>query len=144
MNLRNVLEEVCGIFDRHLEHVRNTLVLILHFQRLPVIPFAFANFTRNVYIGQEMHFNLDDPVPFASFAAAAFDVEAEASFLIAAHLRFGRLGEQIANVVEHPGVRCRIGTWRTTDWRLVDIDDLIHMIKPFDLLVLPRTYSRSI
>ena len=55
-----------------------------------------------------MHFDLDQSVAFAIFAAAAFDVETETSGIIAAHPGRGQLREQLANRGERAGVGDRI------------------------------------
>jgi hypothetical protein len=52
-----------------------------------------------------VHFDLDDAVALARFAASAFDVEAEAPVLVAAHLGVLREREQLADHVE----RARVG-----------------------------------
>src|SRR5690606_23153000 len=58
-------------------------------------------------------------------AAAALDVEGEASGLVAADLRLGGLGEQSADVVEDVGVGGRVGARGAADGRLVDVDHLV-------------------
>ncbi len=47
-----------------------------------------------------------------------------------AHLRFGQLGEQIADQVEQFDVRGRVRARRAADRRLVDVDRLVEMLEP--------------
>jgi hypothetical protein len=65
-----------------------------------------------------VHLDLDEPVALARLAAAALHVEREAPRAVAADLRLGHLGEQLAHGREQPvyvaglerGVR-PIGLW---------------------------------
>ena len=66
----------------------------MYLQRFTVVAFPMTDLTGHIDIRQEMHLDLDDPVPAARLAPPAFYVEAEASFLIALRLRFGGGGEQ--------------------------------------------------
>ncbi|MNN46664.1 hypothetical protein D3C81_1610530 [compost metagenome] len=144
MNLGNVLEEFSRILHGHLQNIRDTLILIFHFQGLPVISLTLANLTRDIDIGKEVHLNLDNSIPAAGFTAAALNVEAEAAFLVAADLGLIRLGEQITNIIKDACIRRRIGTRRTPDWRLVNINDLLHMFQTFHFTVLARANLRPI
>src|SRR3712207_1698673 len=72
---------------------------------LPIL----ALLARDVDVGQEVHLDLDLPVAAAHLAAAALDVEREAPGLVAARPRLLRLREQLADLVEQPDVRRRIG-----------------------------------
>src|SRR5690606_25094491 len=69
--------------------------------------------------------DLDGAVARAVLAAAALDVEGEAAGHVAADLRLGGLGEQLAHVVEDAGVRGRVGAGGAADGRLVDVHDLV-------------------
>ena len=85
-----------------------------------------------------MHLDLQNPVAAAGFAPAAFDIEAEASLLIASRLGICRSGEQVPNQVKYPGIRGRIRAGRAPDGRLVDVNDFIQLLDSFDILVLAR------
>ncbi|MNE82417.1 hypothetical protein D3C80_1791390 [compost metagenome] len=93
VDTRNVLEELGGILHGHLQHIGNALAFIFNFQRLPVVAFAFAYFTRYIDIRQEVHFNLNDSVPAASLTAPALHVKAEPALLEAAYLGLIGFGE---------------------------------------------------
>ena len=77
-----------------------------------------------------MHLDLDDAVPLARFASSAVDIEREPPRLIAARFGFRQLREQVADMGEDPGVGGRVGTGRSADRRLVDIDHLVDMLQP--------------
>ncbi len=63
----------------------------------------------------------------AGFAAAAFDVEAEAAGTIAALARFRKHGKQFADGRENAGVGGRIRARRAADGRLIDFDDFVDL-----------------
>src|SRR5207237_3834500 len=79
--------------------------------------------------GKELHLDLDDPVALGGLTAAPLDVEGEAAWTIAAHLRFRHRGEEVADVREHAGVGGRVGPRRPADRRLVDVDRLVHVLQ---------------
>ena len=141
---RYVLEERDGLVNRHVEHIGDVLALVLDFERLAVIARAFADLAGHVDVRQEMHFNLQDTVALACFAAAALDVEAEAAGFVAAHLRLARLAEQLADGVEDARIRRRIRARRAADGLLVDVDDLVDVFEALDFLVLARLALRMI
>ena len=74
-------------------------------------------------------------VAFARFAAAAGDVEAEAAGGVAADLRLGELGEQLADQVEHAGVGGGVRRRRVAQRLLVDADDLVDLLDAADRVV---------
>ena len=127
---RNVLKEFYPFTDTHVKYIEDTFSFIFDFQRLAVVSFALADLTRHIHIRQEMHLDLNDAVAAAGLAAAAFDVEAEAAFFVAAQLRLRQTREQIPDMVEHARIGRRIGTRRSADRRLVDIDDLVNVLQP--------------
>ena len=125
---RDVLEERQRLVDRHVQHLGDVLALVVDLQRLAVVALALADLALDVDVGQEVHLDLDDAVALARLAAAALDVEAEAARLVAAHLRLGRLGEHLADLVEDAGVGGRVGARRAADGGLVDLDDLVDVL----------------
>ena len=84
-----------------------------------------------------MHLDLHEPVALTRLAASALHVEREAPRPVAADLRLGHLGEQLANGREEPGVRRRIRARRAADRTLVDVDDLVDVLETRDAVVLP-------
>ena len=134
--LRDLREELQRLLDRHLEHVGDRLALEAHLERLAVVARALARLARHVHVGQEVHLDLDLPVALARLAAAAADVEREASRLVAAHLRLGRERVELADVVEQLRVGRRVRARRPADRRLVDVDHLVERLDPLDARVL--------
>ena len=61
-DLRDVLEELERLLDRHVEHVGDALALELHLERLAVVALAVALLAGHVDVGQEVHLDLDLPV----------------------------------------------------------------------------------
>src|SRR5690606_9205520 len=81
-------EEARSLFNRHVQNVGYALALEDDFQRLTVVALALADVAGDVDVGQEVHLDLDDAVALTGLAAAALDVEAEATGTIAARLGF--------------------------------------------------------
>ena len=79
-----------------------------------------------------MHLDAQDTIPLAGFAATTLDVERETPRLIAAHFGFRQPGKKVPDISEQPGIGGRVGSWRTADRRLIDIDDLVKLLKAFD------------
>ena len=75
---RHRLEEVARLLDRHVEHVGDGLLAVLHLERLAVVALALAHVAGDVDVGQEVHLDLDDAVAGAGLAAPALHVEREA------------------------------------------------------------------
>ena len=94
---RLVLEERERVLDRQLEHVGDAQAAEAHLERLAIVALALAHLARHVDVGQEVHLDLHEPVALTRLAAAALHVEREAPRPVAADLRFGQLGEQLAN-----------------------------------------------
>jgi len=72
-----------------------------------------------------VHFDLDDAVALAIFAAAAFDIKTEAARFVAANLSFGLAGEKVADGAENAGVGGGVGAGGAADGGLVDDDDFV-------------------
>src|SRR5690606_27567534 len=104
-------------------------------QRLPVVSLPFAHFTGDVNIRQEMHLDLDNPVTAAGLAAAALHVEAEPSLLVSPHLGLGGGREDLPNIVEDAGVGGRVGPGGAADGGLIDVDHLVQIVDPHDLVM---------
>src|SRR6516162_1002340 len=83
-NLWNVLQQREGVRNRHLQQVGDRVALVLHSKCLVVVALAPTDFTLDVDIRQEVHFNATLTVTLAGFASPASNVEREASCLVAA------------------------------------------------------------
>src|SRR2546425_6970263 len=86
-DLRDLGEEGQRLLDRHVEHIGDRLALEANLERLAVVARPLARLARDVDVGQEVHLDLDRPVALAGLATTAADVEREAPWLVAAHLR---------------------------------------------------------
>ena len=131
-DLGDVLQELAGLGDGHVEHVGDAGLAVVHLQRLAVVAPAAAGLALDVDVGQEVHLDAQDAVALAGLAAPALDVERVAPRLVAARLRLGQVGEQIADVREHAGVGRRVRARRAADRRLVDVDHLVDVLQPVE------------
>ena len=120
-------EELGGLLDRHVEDLADRLALVAHLERVPVVPGPVAHLAGDVDVRQEVHPDPDRALALAALAPPALHVEREPARLVAADLRLGRLREQLADVVEHPGVRGRVRPRGPADRRLVDADHLVDL-----------------
>src|SRR4029450_13072394 len=93
-----------------------------------------ADVAGDVDVGEEVHLDLQEAVALARLAAAALDVEGEAAGLVAARLAFGEAREPVADLGEGAGVGRGVGARGAADRRLVDVDDLVELLQPADLL----------
>ena len=87
-----------------------------------------------------MHFNLNNAVALAGFAASALLVEGKATRVKAPDFGFLQIGKQVADVGENAGVCRRVGTRRSSYRRLADFYDLIEIFHSFDG-VMPAPYN---
>ena len=78
----NVLEEFQCLFNGHVQNIRDAAPLVLDFQRLTVVPLAFAYLAGHVDVRQKVHLDLDQAVPLARLTPAPFHVEAVAPQLV--------------------------------------------------------------
>ena len=107
-------------------------------QRLPVVAPAPAHLTGHVDVGQEVHLDLDRAVPGACLASPPLDVERESPRLVPTRPGLGCLGEERSDLVEELGVGGRVGPRGAADRGLVDVDHLVDVLDPLDLLVPSR------
>ena len=140
-NLRDLREEGERLLHGHLENVGDRLPLEADLERLAVVALPLTGLARHVDVGQEVHLDLDLAVTLARLAAAAFDVEREPAWFVAAHLRVGRQGVELANVGEEIGVRRWVRARRAADGALVDLDHLVEDLDAVDALVLAGPHA---
>ena len=122
VDLRMRVEELQRVFDRCFEHIGDGLAAVLDFKRFACIALAVANLASNKNIGKEVHFNALHALALARLAASALDIEGEPPRLVAADLRLGYQGPDLADLVEYAGVGRWIGSRRAADRRLIDLD----------------------
>ena len=80
----------------------------------------------------------------AGLAAAALDVEREATRPVAAHLRLGGFGEQRADLVPHAGVGGGVRPRRAADRVLVHVDHLVALVEPLHARMLAGHDARAV
>src|SRR3546814_19315513 len=90
---------------------------------------AVAYVAGDVYVGEEVHLDLEDAVALARLAAAALDVEAEAPGLIAARAALREPREPVADLGEGAGIGGRVGARGAAGRRLSDVDHLVELLK---------------
>ena len=129
---RDGREELQRLLDRHVEDLGDGLALVVDLERLAVVAIPLADLAWHVHIGQEVHLDPDRAVTRACLAATALDVEREPSLLVTADLRLRGVGEELADVVEHPGVRRGVAPGGAADRALVDMHDLVEVLEAVD------------
>ena len=113
----------------------NALALVFDLKGFTVIALALAHIARHVDVGQKVHFHLDQAIPLTRFAASALHVEGETTRAVPPRAGFRYAGKQLAYWCEQAGVCGRVGTRRTTNRALVDVDYLVQVLKTFDAVV---------
>ena len=140
---RHTVEKAECLFYRHIQHFIDIFPLVINFQSLTVVTLAVADLARHIDIRQEMHLDLDDTVSCTCLTSAALHIEAEAAFFVSSFFGiFGR-SKEFSDHIEYPCVGCRIGTGRTPDRGLINIDDLVQLIHAFDSVMLSGSYRAS-
>ena len=141
---RYIFKEMKRLFYRHIQNIINAFSFIFYLQCLTVVAFSAAYLTRHIYIRKEMHLNLDDSISATRFTASALDVKAESSFFIAFRLRIRGCRKQLPDQVEYSGICRRIGSWRPSDWRLVNVDHFVQHFQSFNPLMLSRNHTGTV
>ena len=129
-------KKFAGFFDGHVEDLADVFAFVLDFEGFrgcSGLPWQTSQGT--LYVGQEVHFDFDDAVALAGFAAAAFDVEGESADVVAAFAREGHAGEEFADGGEQAGVGGGVGARGAADGGLVDVDDFIEVFEAADVVV---------
>ncbi|MNK74930.1 hypothetical protein D3C87_944540 [compost metagenome] len=132
------VKEARGFLDRHVQNVGYALALEDNFQGFAVVALALADVAGDVDVGQEVHLDLDDAVALTGLAAAALDVEAEATGTVAARLGLRQPRIPVADRVKGAGIGGRVRAGGAADGRLVDVDDLVELLQPLDPVKVGR------
>ena len=127
-NLRHVFKKFHRAVNCHIQHIGNRLPFETHFQGFPIVAFAMADLTRNIHVGQEVHFNSFITIALAGFATPPTDIEREASRLVTANFSFGQTDKQVTDVRKDSGISGGIGTRSTPQRRLIHIYHLIYIL----------------
>src|SRR3989344_6944037 len=105
----------------------------------PLTLFAF-----NVNVGQKMHFYFFNPLSFALFASAAFDVKRKTAGLVAQSPGLARLGEYFADKRKRSGVSRGIGARGASYGRLVNTNHFIYIVRAFNSPMFARLFARAV
>ena len=125
------------LLDSHIQDLGYGFAFILDLQGLPVVAGSFALLAFDINIRQEVHLDLDQPIPMASLAPSALHIEGEATALVASHSGLLGLGKGLPDRVEDLGVGRRIGSRRPSDGALINDNDFIDLRVEQELVVLP-------
>ena len=85
---------------------------------------------RRIHAGHKQQLDTDKPLTLARCATALGNVEGKLPGVIARRPRLGSGGEQLAHVVEQPGIGRQIGARRTTDGFLIDLHQALDRLQP--------------
>ena len=130
LDARNRAKEAVGFFHRHIEHVADVLALVLDVEGLAIVALAVAVLALDIDVRQEVHLDLDGAVALARLAAAALDVKGEASGVVAAGARLGRLRKELADAGKQVDIGSRIGARGAANRALVDANELVDLLQP--------------
>src|SRR5690606_26054107 len=131
---RNALEQLVGFVHGEIERIGDGEAAIAHLERLAVVTPSRARVARRVHVGKEMHFDAQHAVSLARLATASLHVERETAWLVSAGARVRQPRVELAEVREDPGVRRGIRARRAPNRGLVDADDLVDVLEPFDAI----------
>ena len=125
----NILKKLHGFFYSHVQYIVDIFVFVFYFQCFSVVTFTLADFTWNIYISQEVHLDLDDPVSAAGLTSAALYIKAESALLVASCLGISRRCKKIPDLIKHASVSSRVGSGGTSNRRLINIDHLVQLLQ---------------
>ncbi len=139
-------EIVDGFGNRHVEHIGDALCRFSlgrnrDFEEFRAIAPPVAIGTTQIDIGQELHFDVFEPVAAAGRTTTVTRIEAEHAGLVGTLFRHRRFREQVADRVEGANVTCRIGTCRAADRRLIDHDHVPDQVRTVQRLVRPCRFG---
>ena len=124
-----------GVIDCHVEDVGDVVSLVGDFQGFTIVTAAVTQLAFDKNVGEEMHLDAFDAVPFASFATAAFHIERKSASVVTPHPRCWKAGEEFPYRSECADVSHRIGTRCATDGGLVDDNHFVHLLQAAQLSV---------
>src|SRR5699024_5662541 len=103
-----------------------------------------ANFTLNIHIGQEVHFDLQSTVARTGFTTSTFNIEGEPTGFIPANFGFLGISEKVPHMIEDSRISSSIGTRRPTNRRLINVYDFIQLIQTIYATVPSRDMSSAV
>src|SRR5579859_6051450 len=124
-------KEDCSLLEGQVEHLSNVLAPVGNFEGFRVIPSAFAHRAGGFDVRHELQRCRDGAGSATLLAPSAFHVETESRGGITPFAGEGLLGEQAPNLVVEADVGSGIGTRRTADRRLIDVDHVTEVVETF-------------
>src|SRR5258708_12311464 len=88
VDVGDILEELDGFFDGHVQDVADGFTFVANFEGLPIIAFAIAFFAVDVYIGKKVHFYHPHAAAFPDIPPATFHIKGNPPSLLPPHLSF--------------------------------------------------------
>ena len=144
VNLRDGSEEINGFVDGHVEDVGDVHAFVGDLESFAIVAAAVAGFASHVNRREKVHFNFDEAVALAFFAAATFHVEAETAWTVTADFGGREASKEIANMVEDASVSRGITPRRATNRGLIDDDDFIEDFSAADFVVSARFFFGAV
>jgi hypothetical protein len=65
---RDVFEENQALPDGHVQNLGDVFILVAHLEGIPIETVAMTDVAGHIDIGEEVHLDLDQPVPLAGLA----------------------------------------------------------------------------
>src|ERR1700693_1140451 len=144
LNRRNVFHHFQRVFNWHVQQIGDGMAFVTNGKSLGIVAFAAADFAGYVNVRKEIHFDATLAISLASFAAAAFHVEAKASWAISALAGFRKHGKKIAYGRENTTVSGRIRTRRAAYGGLINLNNFVDVLDSFDSGVRARFFHRAV
>ncbi len=124
--------------EGHVQDIVDILSAVLNGKCLLVVALPAAGLAVDVDIRQEGHLHLDLPLPRTGLAAAARHVEGKSPRAVAPHPGVGKPCEKLPDLVEEPHVGGRRRPGRTSDGRVIDLDDPRKLLPSGNPVIGPR------
>jgi len=140
-----VIDYVAAIYIEKTEGARRKMLLIVSIVStcMVLVIFKYLGFFNQNMIVLSHYLDFDYPVAFALFASAALDVKTKPPRFIAAPFGLGHLGKKLAYMRPRAGVGDGIAARRFADRVLVNNNNFIYMLKPFDGFMRARLFFRA-
>ncbi|MBA7669098.1 hypothetical protein ES703_77226 [subsurface metagenome] len=139
-----MVKEDKRLLHGHIQHLGDVLALKANLQCLTVITLPLTHLAGNGDIGQELHLDLDKPLPPTGFTAPALNVEREPPRSIAPHSGLRDSGKKLTDRSKGAGIGGGVAAGGASDRRLVDIDHLVNMLNADNAIALPCSFPRAI
>src|SRR5678816_3962272 len=126
---------------RQVEHLGDALSAVADLQRLLVEAGTVASRARRIDARHEEKLDHHEALAFAVRAASLGDVEREAAGIVAPLARGARICEELANVIEEPGIRSEVRTRRASYRLLVHLDHAPDRLDPYHNAAAQRRHD---